>query len=233
MVYVVYILAFLALAGWGLLLRVLYYYGQHPRLANGNKTATSQKETPLTGYERELAAIHEAGHAVVACFVGRRPVSVSISPATSGIAATLFSPWGQRIRTRKTIRGDIAILSAGRMAEESLRKITTSSCIHDLRTANQIAREAVIKLGMGKRTGLCSYEDLDDKLALLSESARKDIEDDIKDELAASAKIAMQILDSHGDLVEKLAETLLQNETLTGPALESVLPAGGQPHPVV
>ena len=213
----VIILSVFAIIGWTLLLRVLYFYGCRP-----NRQGAGMKEhppRPMTEQEKKLAAVHEAGHAIVACYSDRIPVSASIERTQLGLAATLFASPEQKNRTRESTREDIAILLAGRLAEELVLKETTSSCVHDLRNARFLARESIMTLGMGKRTGLVTYEDTPEQLMLLSERTRIDLEDDIRDAIEAGEGFARRIITDHLKEVESLANSLYDKGTLDGPAI--------------
>lgn len=216
------ILALLALLGWGCLLRTLCSYGGKRERTKERPAGTLPGPIQLNEKERAVAAIHEAGHATVAHYLGKTPTSVSLATGPSGAAFTLFPTEAGHMQTADDIRADIAILLAGRISERILRETTTSSCLHDVRNASFLARQAVLSLGMGRRTGLISYEDTPEWLSTLSERTRLAIEDDIRDLLDAGEAISTEIIHHHTAMVETLANELLEENVLEEAGLQRI-----------
>src|SRR5512135_3265831 len=121
-----------------------------------------EKKRVMSMKEREIVAYHEAGHALVATSLpGLDPVH-KISIVQRGFGAlgyTMQLPLEDRyLLTRTELRHQLAVLLAGRTAEEiALGEISTGAQ-NDLQRASDIARSMVAELGMSEKLGAISYD---------------------------------------------------------------------------
>ena len=171
----------------------------------------------LTAWDRKLMAWHEAGHAVVTRYSPEQEQisRISIMPSDKAFGVMETSSRRKYNTTRKSLTGNIAVALAGRISEEMFLHETSSSCIHDLNKARDIAIRMVATLGMGSRSGLLScVNPVNNSFILLSEQQREDLFLDVKDIIDEARCNATKILECHKDEVEKLAKKLIERGTL-------------------
>ena len=202
---------FAALAGAALTAAV-YQFLWKRRL---RKLAAAEPEPPptdLTEWDVHTMAYHEAGHAVCSRYLPERePLErITISPTDEafGMIRTAVRP--HHNETRVSFTSTLAVLLAGRLAEELFRGETTTSCVHDLAAARQLAADMVLNFGMGSRIGLTTPPpELN-----WSDELRRECDADIREILADAERSARDTLAEHADEVESLAQLLLEQKTL-------------------
>ena len=198
----------LIFAGW-LLLR-------HPA-SRGSRAATSPSGE-LTGWDLRSMAFHEAGHAVCSFFLPEREklLVVTISPSSEAFGMIRTSPRPHHNETRTSLSGTIAVLLAGRIAEEMFLNVVTTSCVHDLAAARQLAFDMVRKFGMGESLGLSAPG---------GEIPSEQEVADIRRILLDSERQARKLLTEHAAATKLLAETLLRERTIRDDRLEAFFAA--------
>lgn len=173
--------------------------------------------------DKEVAAIHEAGHAVVAKLYAQRTVpKVTIIPTTNGAGGyTLISP-EERMQTKDDMVKDIAIALGGRAAEEICfgSEYITGGASQDLVRVTEIASLMARKLGMSKRIGLVNLD-------ALCESEIGDITSLLLDEtrvlLDKIYRGVYAFLQEKKEVVYNLAQELLKRETIYEKDLDELL----------
>ncbi len=187
-----------------------------------------RKSMVLTESERELTAYHEAGHAVIGLKVpGLDPVhKVTIVPRGRALGLTASLPEEDRHNyTKEWLGGQLAMLYGGRVAEEMIfgpEKVTTGAG-NDIERATQMARRMVTQFGMSDVIGLMAIGDSEDEVFLgreighrrqVSEHTAQLVDQEVKRILDEAHDTARQVLEEHRDLLESVAEALLERETL-------------------
>ncbi|HSR40844.1 MAG TPA: ATP-dependent zinc metalloprotease FtsH, partial [Longimicrobiales bacterium] len=187
-----------------------------------------RKSMVLTESERELTAYHEAGHAVIGLKVpGLDPVhKVTIVPRGRALGLTASLPEEDRHNyTKEWLGGQLAMLYGGRVAEEmtfGAEKVTTGAG-NDIERATQMARRMVTQFGMSDVIGLMAIGDSEDEVFLgreighrrqVSEHTAQLVDQEVKRILDEAHDTARQVLEEHRDLLERIAEALLERETL-------------------
>ena len=196
-----------------------------------------QKKTRIMSpKEKKTVAYHECGHALVAELVpGADPVSkISIIPR--GVAAlgyTLQLPTEDRyLMTRSELLGKIYVLLGGRVAEEMIFGDVSTGAQNDLQKATEIARTMVTQFGMSERVGLVSLEGPRTPLFLpvptqgpkeYSEETARTIDQEVKKILSETHAKVREILSSHRQALEELAQLLLEKEVIERPELQTIL----------
>lgn len=185
------------------------------------QTAAGQSAPPLTDlteWDRRGMAYHEAGHAVCSYYLPEREplVKITISPTDEafGMIRTAVSP--HHNETRVSFTSTLAVLLAGRISEELLLHEVTTSCVHDLTAARQLAADMVLSWGMGSRIGLT----LPPPELNCGENLRNQCDADIRELLADAARSARVTLTEHAEEVEELADILLANQTIEQPEID-------------
>ncbi|KAG7400712.1 ATP-dependent zinc metalloprotease FTSH 4, mitochondrial [Phytophthora boehmeriae] len=179
----------------------------------------------ITPESAKLTAYHEGGHALVAINTpGAHPVyKATIMPRGQALGMVSQLPEGDQTSiSRKQLLARLDVCMGGRVAEELTfgEQEITGGASSDIQQATNVARVMVTKYGMSSDVGLV-FHDLRGNDT--SATTRKVIDDEVKKLCDASYKRAKDILVSkHADL-EKLAQALLEYETLSGAEIEKVL----------
>ncbi|HUG40453.1 MAG TPA: ATP-dependent zinc metalloprotease FtsH [Longimicrobiales bacterium] len=187
-----------------------------------------RKSLVLSEAERKLTAYHEAGHAVVALRVpGLDPIhKVTIVPRGRALGVTASLPEEDRHSyPRDYLVAQLAMLFGGRAAEEMVfgrEKITTGAG-NDIERATTLARRMVTTFGMSERVGPMAVGDSEQEVFLgrelvqrreVSEETARLVDDEVKNFLDAAYDKAAATLRDNRDLLERIAEALLERETL-------------------
>jgi cell division protease FtsH len=187
-----------------------------------------RKSLVISDEERKVTAYHEAGHAVIAMKVpGLDPLhKVTIVPRGQALGLTASLPEEDRHNyTRDWLLGQLKMLFGGRVAEEMTfgdEKITTGAG-NDIERATSIARRMVTQFGMSPAVGPIAVGDRDQEIFLgrelmqrreISERTAQLVDSEIKRILEEAFAAARTVLESNTDLLETIAEALLERETL-------------------
>ncbi len=121
-----------------------------------------KKNRVMNPQEKEIVAVHESGHAIVAESVDHADPVAKISIIPRGIAAlgyTQQQPTEDRyLMTRSELLDRLAVLLGGRVAEELVFGEISTGAQNDLQRATDMARSMVTEYGMSDRLGLVTYE---------------------------------------------------------------------------
>ena len=204
---------------------------------------TERRSLVLTEKERKLTAFHEAGHAVLGLRIpGLDPVhKVTIVPRGRALGITASLPEEDRhTYTKEWLEGQLAMLFGGRVAEEmtfGLERITTGAG-NDIERATSMARRMVTQFGMSELIGLMAVGDQDHEVFLgrelgqrrsVSEHTARQVDEEVKRILDDAHERARQVLENEEDLLARIAEALLDRETLDRGEID--LLADGKPLP--
>ena len=189
----------------------------------------------MTEDERRLTAYHEAGHAIVGMSVPQHdPVyKVSIIPRGAALGIMVSLPERDQYSFTKTkFLSLIKMAMGGKIAEELVfgPENVSSGAKSDLQQATGIARQMVAEYGMSPRLGNISYTN-DGELApggmgqgnSTSEESKRLIEEETRRIVEECWDAAKSILVEKRENLEKLANGLLEYETLTGDEIKTIL----------
>ena len=99
-----------------------------------------------------ISAVHEAGHAVMGCLLGRKVSKVSIRSYNSGVGGLTIRDTddieNQKILTKEEISNEIKVLLAGRMAEKLVLGTNSAGCSNDVERASQLAYRMLFTYAM-------------------------------------------------------------------------------------
>ncbi len=192
-----------------------------------------RKSHILSKKEKEIAAYHEAGHALVASFIpGGEPVR-KVSIVARGLASgyTLKVPTEEKkMRTKSEFLADMATLLGGYCAEKIKFGQITTGASNDLERASDLARRLVKEYGMSSM-GPVSFGQRE-KLRFLSwESDRKNysekvaakIDQEVERFIRGAEKEAMKVLKKKKGLLEKVAKKLIEKETIERAEFEELI----------
>ena len=181
--------------------------------------------------DRRTMAYHEAGHAVLAKFLPEAdPLhKITIIPRGMAMGHTQQLPLRDRhAYSEKYLRSRIVILMGGRAAEELIFNDRTTGAANDFRQAVQLARNMVAEWGMNPEIGPLSYGEGDRFLpgsatpyAVSPETAAL-IDREVKKLVEGCHGEAVELLQSKKPFLTRLAETLLETESLDREAMEKL-----------
>jgi cell division protease FtsH len=184
-----------------------------------------RKSHILSAQEKKIAAFHEAGHALVGELIPNSEPIRKISIVSRGLAAgyTLKVPTqDKKLKSKKEFLADLAMLLGGYCAEELIFGDVTTGAANDLVKASEIARKMVKELGMsslgpltfGEREQM-PYLGADfGEIKNYSEKIAHEIDKEVAKLIESSKKKAMEILSKNKKLLKKLAEALIEKETI-------------------
>ncbi|MEJ2678141.1 MAG: ATP-dependent zinc metalloprotease FtsH [Gemmatimonadota bacterium] len=202
-----------------------------------------RKSMVLSESERKLTAYHEAGHAVVALRTpGQDPVhKITIVPRGRALGLTASLPEEDRHTYPKDyLLGDLAVFFGGRAAEELVfgeAKITTGAG-NDIERATRMARRMVTTFGMSELIGPMAVGDSEQEVFLgrelvqrreISERVAEQVDTEVRRIVSEAYTTALETLKGNRDLLDTIAEALLERETLDRD--EVALLEAGEPLP--
>jgi cell division protease FtsH len=182
----------------------------------------------LTEDERRLTAYHEAGHAIVAIKIpGSDPVhKVTIVPRGRALGLTASLPEVDRHNYSKDwLIGSLAMFFGGRVAEEIVfgpDKVTTGAG-NDIERATGLARRMVTQFGMSELIGPLAVGDKEQEIFLgrefaqrreISERTAQMVDDEVKRLIDEAYSRASTILGENRELLDRIAQALLDRETI-------------------
>ena len=185
-----------------------------------------RKSMVMKEEEKRNTAYHESGHAVVARLLPNSdPVhKVTIIPRGRALGVTMQLPEEDRYSyTKDYLMDQIAILFGGRVAEELFMNQMTTGASNDFERATDLARKIVTRFGMTDEMGPVIYGESESEAFMganfgsnknISEATMQKIDDTIRGILDKQYKLAKKLLSDNRDKVEKMAQMLLEQETL-------------------
>jgi len=188
---------------------------------------TERKSMMLTDEEKKNTAYHEAGHALVAAIIPHAdPLhKVTIIPRGMALGLTMQLPMDDKHSYHKDfLESQLAILMAGRIAEEIFMKHITTGAGNDIERATDMARKMVCEWGMSDM-GPMSYGKKEEQIFLgreisqhrdYSEATAIRIDEAVHRFVDEGYKRARGIIEQHNDAMIRIAEALLEREVLDG-----------------
>jgi len=186
-----------------------------------------RKSLILSDAEKRNTAYHEAGHALVAALIPQAdPVhKVTIIPRGMALGVTMQLPIDDKHSYNKEyLQAQLAILMAGRIAEERYMHHMTTGAGNDIERATELSRKMVCEWGMSE-LGPLSFGKKEEQIFLgreiaqhrdYSEETAIRIDEQVKKNVQGGYDTAMGIIEQHSDALVRIAETLLEREILDG-----------------
>jgi len=194
-----------------------------------------KKSRVMTKREKELTAVHEAGHAILSLLIPEvNPVTkVSIIPRGMAGGYTLTPPTEDKAyHSKSELLGDITVALGGRVSEELNFGDITTGAAHDLESATDIARKMACDFGMSERLGNITLgkshgpvflgRDLVEEKNYSDETASI-IDEEIKHIVDQCYLRAKKLIQENQDKLKKLADSLLEKEVLSGDEIRQML----------
>lgn len=192
-----------------------------------------KKDRILSKEERRIVSYHEVGHALVSALQkDSEPVQkITIVPRTMGALGYVMNvPEEEKyLNTEKEIRAMLVEFVAGRAAEEIVFDTVTTGAANDIEKATRVARAMVTQYGMSKKFGLIGLEVqasqyLDNRPVMnCSDVTEAEVDQEVMQVLKDSYEEAKRLLTEHRQALDKIAEFLIEKETITGKEFMRIL----------
>lgn len=193
-----------------------------------------------TDKEKKLVAYHEAGHAVLGLKLdGANEVQkITIIPRGHAGGYTMMTPKEEAFNyTKKELLESICGLLGGRVAEEVTFGEITTGAHDDFKKATKIARSMVTEYGMSN-LGPMMLEEPDGNTFLgrdytknrnISDTVAHEIDEEMRSIINDCYKQATKIITENKKLLELIANTLLEEETITKEEIDYLVEHGHLP----
>ncbi len=197
---------------------------------------TERRSMVMSDEEKRLTAYHEAGHAIAAL---HSPASDPIHKATiipRGRALGMVMRLPERDEyslARDKLQANLVVAMGGRIAEEMIfgyDKVTTGAS-GDIAQATSLARKMVTEWGMSDKLGPLRYNEDQEEIFLghsvtqtknVSAATAELIDEEVRRIVDGAYDRCKKILADNGEQLERLAQALLEYETLTGEEIQAV-----------
>ncbi|MBO7633843.1 MAG: ATP-dependent zinc metalloprotease FtsH, partial [Lachnospiraceae bacterium] len=185
-----------------------------------------KKDRILGPEEKRIVAYHETGHALITALEKHaEPVQkITIVPRTMGsLGYVMQVPEEEKyLMSEAELRARLVTLYGGRAAEELVFDSITTGASNDIEKATAIARAMVTQYGMSKKFGAIGLESIESKyldgrpVMNCGQETASDIDREVMDLLRSCYDKAKELLGANRDILDKIAEYLAENETITG-----------------
>ena len=194
-----------------------------------------RKGAVISEKEKRIIAYHEIGHALVAARLkDAAPVhKITIIPRTSGaLGYTMQIEEGERVlMSKEDMLNQIITLTGGRAAEEVVFDSITSGASNDIEKATSTARAMITRYGMSDQFGMMALETVNnpylsaDTSLICSADTSAKVDTEVQGMIESAHQKAVDILKQNRALMDKLAQFLLEKETITGAEFMEILRA--------
>jgi AFG3 family protein len=170
---------------------------------------------PLSKKERKVVAFHESGHAVVGWLLEHSNplVKITIVPRSKGsLGFAQYIPDDVSLHTREQLLDLMCVSLGGRVAEETFFNQITTGAFDDLNKVSHIARNIVVRYGMSS-LGVQTYAE-EGYTKPYSAETEREIEREINATINECLARTRKIVTENKEMVEKMANSLLEKETL-------------------
>jgi len=191
-----------------------------------------KKDRIMSKEERRIVSYHEVGHALISALQkNSEPVQkITIVPRTMGaLGYVMHVPEEEKyLNTEAELRDMLVSFLGGRAAEEIVFDTVTTGAANDIEKATSIARNMITRFGMSKRFGLAGLatvesQYLEGRTALnCSDVTAAAVDEEVVAMLKESYEKALEMLRDNRDVMDKLAEYLIEKETITGKEFMSI-----------
>jgi cell division protease FtsH len=193
-----------------------------------------RKSRVMSETERKITAYHEGGHALVGyALPNADPIhKVTIIPRGRAGGYTMALPLEDKYYIRRSeLIDQLAMLLGGRTAEELIFVDPTTGASNDIEKATGIARKMVMEYGMSEKLGPLQYGSPDGEVFLgrdyskhqdLSNDVASAIDEEIRFLITQAHDEARVILDTHEDALHRVADALIERETLRAEDLAEI-----------
>jgi len=184
--------------------------------------------------DRKITAYHEGGHALVARLLPETDAvnKITIIPRGRAAGVTWFLPEERDFKFKDQLENELSVAFGGRVAEEIIFKRISTGASNDIKQATEIAQKMVRSWGMSEKLGPLSYAKDEEQIFLgreisqhrdYSEETARKIDNEINGLITKAYATAQKVLNENLDILHKLAELLLEKETVMGAELDNLI----------
>ena len=196
-----------------------------------------RKSHILTKKEKEIAAYHEAGHALVNASLKHTDPVHKVSIISRGKAAgyTLKLPIEDKhLHSKSEFIEELSVLLGGYCTEKLIFNEITTGASNDLKVASELAKDLVTKYGMSETLGPIAFGDHEDLIFLgkeisegrnYSEKIASEIDEEIKKFIRAAQVVTEKILKQKRTKLTQIAKELIEKETIEKTDFEKLMKA--------
>ncbi len=193
-----------------------------------------RKSKVIKEEDRKVTAYHEGGHALVARFLPQTDAvnKITIVPRGRAAGITWFLPEERDFKFKDQLESELAVAFGGRVAEEIVFNRISTGAANDIKQATDLAQQMIRSWGMSDGLGPLSYAKGEEQVFLgreiaqhrdYSEATAQKIDEEINKLIKNSYGTAKTVLNENLDILHKLAEELLEKETVMGKELDELI----------
>lgn len=185
-----------------------------------------KKDRIMSQEERKIVSYHEVGHALISALQkNSEPVQkITIVPRTMGALGYVMQVPDEEkfLNTEAELRAMLVSTLAGRAAEELVFDTVTTGASNDIEKATDIAKSMVTQYGMSDRFGLMGLATVESKYLSgtaqlnCAETTAAIVDEEVMKILNESYAQAKKLLSENREILDKIAEFLIEKETITG-----------------
>ena len=201
-----------------------------------------KKDRVLNKEERRIVSYHEVGHALVSALQkDAEPVQkITIVPRTMGaLGYVMHVPEEEKfLNSKKELHAMLVGYLAGRAAEELVFDSITTGAANDIEQATKVARAMITQYGMSDKFGLIGLANKEDQylsgrmVMNCAEATSSQIDEEVMKMLKEAYEEAKNLLKENRDIMDQIAEFLIERETITGKEFMKIFRAAkGIPEP--
>lgn len=201
-----------------------------------------KKDRILGKEEKKIVAYHEVGHALIACLdKNAEPVQkITIVPRTMGALGYVMQvPEEEKyLMQKEELLARLVTLFGGRAAEELVFGKATTGAANDIEKATSLARAMITQYGMSERFGLMGLESVENRyldgrpMQNCADATAALIDNEVMELLKECYNKAYSRLSENREVLDRLAEFLVEKETITGKEFMKIYrEAKGLPEP--
>ncbi len=193
-----------------------------------------RKSKVIKEEDRKITAYHEGGHALVARFLPETDAvnKITIVPRGRAAGVTWFLPEERDFKFKDQLENELSVAFGGRVAEEIIFNRISTGAANDIKQATALAQTMIRNWGMSEKLGPLSYSKGEEQIFLgreisqhrdYSDSTAKLIDEEINKLIKDAYQRAENVLNENLDIFHKLAELLLEKETVLGKELDELI----------
>ena len=185
-----------------------------------------KKDRIMNKEERRIVSYHEVGHALVSALQkDAEPVQkITIVPRTMGaLGYVMHVPEEEKyLNTKKELHAMLVGALAGRAAEELVFDTVTTGAANDIEQATRMARAMITQYGMSDKFGLMGLATQEDQYLTgrtvmnCGDATAAEVDAEVMKMLKEAYEEAKSLLSENRDVMDKIAEFLIEKETITG-----------------
>jgi len=191
-----------------------------------------KKDRVMSAEEKKIVSYHETGHALASALLKNTdPIQkITIVPRTMGaLGYAWYVPEEEKhLRSKEELTERIITALAGRASEEINFGSITTGASNDIEQATGIARSMVTQYGMSDKFGLVKLESVEDRylngrtVMDCSDMTAAGIDEEVRKIIADCYEEAKRLLLENKELMDELAQFLLEKESITGKEFMSI-----------